>query len=220
MGTVSLMKAPTEIAILLFEGITALDAVGPFEALSRLPSTRVRFVGTRAGPMRTGNDQLGICADVELPEVSAADVLLIPGGDRVGLLSLLSDPNVIDWIRRIDLTTKYTASVCTGSIVLAATGALNGRRAATHWQAKDALARYGATFVAERYVFDGKYVTSAGVSAGLDMALALCAELAGSEVAEAIQLSLQYDPKPLFAAGDPARATPERLRLVAEVLGR
>jgi transcriptional regulator GlxA family with amidase domain len=190
---------------LLFDEITALDAVGPYEVLTRLPGARVRFVGQRLG--RVASDAgLGMHVDATLDEVRATDLLLVPGG--FGARKLQSDERVLSWLRAIDATTKLTTSVCTGSLLLGAAGLLRGRRATSHWAFFDALAAHGATPVSERYVEDGKYRTAAGVSAGIDLALSLALELHGKDVAQAIQLSIEYDPAPPLDAGNAQRVDP------------
>jgi putative intracellular protease/amidase len=196
-----------DIAILLFDRFTALDAVGPYEVLTRLPGAVVTFVAKSTGPVRTDTTRLAITADAALSDVSAADILLIPGGP--GQTELMDDAEVLEWVRAVDAATTWTTSVCTGSLVLGAAGLLRGKRATSHWLALEQLADFGAEPTSERVVFDGKVVTAAGVSAGIDMALALTARLAGNEVAQAIQLGIEYDPQPPFDAGSPAKAPAE-----------
>ncbi len=192
-----------QIAILAFERLTLLDAVGPYEVLSKLPGAEVRWVGLSPADVRAdGGLCLGI--DATLEQVSAADVLLVPGG--FGVRALLSDRRVLDWLRQIHETTRFTASVCTGSLLLAAAGLLAGVDATTHWARREQLAALGVNVLAERVVERGKLITAAGVSSGIDMALTLAARLAGNETAQAIQLALEYDPKPPFDAGSPDRA--------------
>ena len=191
-----------QIDFLLFDEITALDAVGPYEVLSRLPGARVRFVGQRVGRINS-QAGLGMHVDATLDEVRATDLLLVPGG--FGVKRLQSEERVLAWLRAIDTTTRLTTSVCTGSLLLGAAGLLRARRATTHWAHFEALAAHGATPVSERYVSDGKYRTAAGVSAGIDLALSLAVELAGLEVARAIQLSIEYDPAPPIDAGNAGR---------------
>jgi transcriptional regulator GlxA family with amidase domain len=207
------------VTIFLFNGVTALDAVGPFEALQRLRDIQIEFVGASRGEKRTGDGFLGLIADKCIDEVSESDVLILPGGAAPGLTETLSDEGVLRWVRKIDRTTKCTASVCTGSLLLGAAGLLSGRSAATHFRARDALAHFGATYSPARLVFDGKYATSAGVSAGIDLGLALCERIAGREIGEAVELSMQYDPHPPFGTGNPSTsATADRLRLIQNSL--
>jgi len=200
------------IAILIFDRLTALDAVGPYEVLSRLPGAELVFVAEQAGPKRTDTGALALTADASLAELTDPDVLLIPGGE--GNRPLLADETVLDWVRTADAGSTWTTSVCTGSLVLGAAGILEGRRATSHWAHLERLADYGATPVSERVVIDGKLVTAAGVSAGIDMALTLAAEIAGEQVAQAIQLGIEYDPNPPFDAGSPQKAPEELVDLI------
>jgi transcriptional regulator GlxA family with amidase domain len=193
-----------QIVFLLFDGLTALDAVGPYEVLARLPGAEVSFVGKTAGTILTGDQKLRVGTDAALEDVKACDLLVVPGG--FGTRPLESDARVLDWVRAIDQTTRITASVCTGSFVLAAAGLLKGKRATSHWAVRHRLAEYGAIPVGERIVRDGKFATAAGVSAGIDLGLALALELAGPEVAATIQLGIEYDPAPPLDAGHPDRA--------------
>jgi len=204
-----------DIVFLLFDRITALDAIGPYEVLARLPDARVTFAAPAKGIVRTDNGMLGLEAGASIDEVSRADVLVVPGGFGTRLLE--KDPRVLAWVRSIDATTRITASVCTGALLLAAAGLLKGRRANTHWAVRDKLAEYGAIPTAGRIVRDGKYATAAGVSAGIDFALDLAIELAGRTIAETIQLGIEYDPAPPLDAGDPLKAPPA---VRDEVLGR
>ena len=201
-----------DIAILIFDRITALDAVGPYEVLSRLPGATVTFVAETPGPKRTENGQLALIADARLDEMPAPDVVVVPGG--YGQADLMDDGPVHEWLRNVHKTSTWTASVCTGSLILAAAGLLSDVRATSHWLAIDELGRLGAEPVSERVVFDGKIVTASGVSAGIDMALALAARIAGDQVAQAIQLSIEYDPSPPFDAGSPEKAPSEIVELV------
>jgi transcriptional regulator GlxA family with amidase domain len=200
------------IAILIFDGVTALDAVGPYEVLSRLPGAELRFVAAERGVKRTDTGALGLSADRELDEVAAPDVLLVPGGE--GNRPLLDDDEVLEWVRGADEGSTWTTSVCTGALVLAAAGILDGKRATTHWAYLDQLRELGADPVAERIVVDGKVMTAAGVSAGIDMALTLAARIAGEDFARAVQLGIEYDPEPPFDSGSPAKASPELVELV------
>jgi putative intracellular protease/amidase len=192
------------IVIPLYEGFTALDAVGPYEVLRMLPGAEVVFAASEAGPIRDGVGALAITADAALSDIEACEVLLVPGGP--GSRKLVHDEALAGWIRRMDAGTAWTTSVCTGSLLLGAAGLLQGRKATTHWAAVEVLESFGATYTAERVVFQGKVVTAAGVSSGIDMALALVARLAGQTTAEAIQLAIEYDPQPPFDAGSLAKA--------------
>jgi transcriptional regulator GlxA family with amidase domain len=196
-----------DIAILIYDRLTALDAIGPYEVLSRLPDARVTFIAGARGPVRTDRGSLALHADAALEELRRPDVVLVPGGP--GQVALMDDDDVLRWVREAHEGAQWTASVCTGALVLAGAGVLAGRRATTHWLAVDQLRELGAQPVDERVVFDGDIVTAAGVSAGIDMALALAARIAGDEVAQMIQLGIEYDPQPPFDAGSPAKAPTE-----------
>ena len=203
-----------KIAFLIFDKLTALDAIGPYEVLSRLPEAELHFVAKAAGPKRTDTGRLGISADLSLDEITDPDIVLVPGGE--GNRPLLEDDEVLDWLRAAHEQTKWTTSVCTGSLVLGAAGILEGKRATSHWAFRDELGQYGAEPVAERYVVDGKVVTAAGVSAGLDMALHLTALEHGEDLARAIQLGIEYDPAPPFDSGSPEKADPELVELIRQ----
>jgi transcriptional regulator GlxA family with amidase domain len=191
-------------SILIFDGITALDAVGPYEVLGRPPGWEVEFVGKSRGEVRSDSGALGLSADRALDEVEQSDILLVPGGK--GNRRLLQDEEVLGWVRRLDQESTWTTSVCTGSLVLGAAGLLDGRRATGHWLYLEMLRQFGAEPVRERWVEDGKLLTAAGVSAGIDMALYLVGLEAGPEAAQAVQLAIEYDPQPPFDAGSPEKA--------------
>jgi transcriptional regulator GlxA family with amidase domain len=200
------------IALLVFDRLTALDAVGPYEVLSRLPGADLRLVGKQVGVKRTDTGALGLEADLALADLPDPDVVLVPGG--AGSRPLMSDAEVLDWVRAAHETSTWTTSVCTGALVLGAAGLLQGKRATTHWAYLDRLRELGAEPVSERVVEDGKVITAAGVSAGIDMALGLAARIAGEDVAHAIQLGIEYDPQPPFDSGSPAKAHPRVIELV------
>jgi putative intracellular protease/amidase len=193
-----------KIVFLAFDGMTLLDAIGPQEVLARLPGGEVVFAAPARAPVRPDGVGPALVPDLSIDEVTACDLLVCPGG--LGTRRLMRDARVLEWVRAIDAGTRITASVCTGALVLGAAGLLAGRRANTHWAVRDRLASFGAIPTAARVVRDGKYASAAGVSAGIDLALTLAAELAGPEVAGAIQLGIEYDPDPPFAWGDPERA--------------
>lgn len=201
-----------KIAILIFEKLTALDAIGPYEVLSRLPGAELDFVAPEAGIKHTDTGRLGLEATKSIDELTDPDIVLVPGGE--GNRPLLTDQRVLDWLRAAHEQTTWTTSVCTGSLVLGAAGILEGKRATSHWVYRDALREYGAEPVAERVVEDGKVITAAGVAAGIDMALHLAGRVAGDEVAQAIQLGIEYDPDPPFDTGSPAKAPPELVELI------
>jgi putative intracellular protease/amidase len=201
-----------EIAIPIFDRLTALDAVGPYEVLSRLPDARVRFVAQEPGPKQTENGMLSLTAEAALEDVPSPDVLVVPGG--FGTRPLMEDEAMLDWIRGVHETSQWTTSVCTGSLLLAAAGLLDGLEATSHWGALDLLAQYGAKPTQRRVVEQGKIITAAGVSSGIDMALTLAARIAGDEIAQAIQLGIEYDPQPPFDSGSLAKA-PENVKQAA-----
>ena len=194
-----------KIAILLYEGFTALDAIGPYEILSRLPNARVDFVAERTGAVTADTNRLALVASKTLDDVPEPDLLLVPGGLQ-GTLDATENPAIQEWIRHAHRHTRWTTSVCTGSLILDAAGVLDGVDATTHWYSRTWLDQYGATYRPERYVRRGKIVTAAGVSAGIDMALWLVSEMAGEQVARTVQLAIEYDPDPPFDSGSFASA--------------
>jgi transcriptional regulator GlxA family with amidase domain len=197
-----------QIAILLFDQLTALDAVGPYEVLHRLPNAHVSFVAAEPGSKWTDHGALALVADHALHAVPKPDIVVVPGGD--GQVAARTDESVLRWLRTAHETSQWTTSVCTGSLILGAAGLLQGKRATSHWTALETLRQFGAEPVAdERVVFEGKVVTAAGVSSGIDMALTLAARVAGDDVARAIQLSIEYDPQPPYDSGHTSKAPPE-----------
>jgi putative intracellular protease/amidase len=200
------------VAIPIFDQLTALDAIGPYEVLSRIPGATVTFVAAEPGPKRTETGTLALLADAPLSELAEPDVLVFPGG--FGTRALMKDERTLDWVRHAHEHTRWTTSVCTGALVLAAAGILDGLEATTHWLLLDTLAKYGAEPVSRRVVEQGKVITAAGVSAGIDMALTLAARIAGDDLAQAIQLGIEYDPEPPFRGGSVASAPPEIIELV------
>jgi len=201
-----------DIAIPIFDGLTALDAVGPYEVLSRLPDARVRFLAAEPGPKRTDNGMLALTADGALDDLQSPEVVVMPGG--LGTRALMHDEQMLDWVRAAHETSDWTTSVCTGALVLGAAGILDGLEATTHWALMDTLGRIGATPVNRRVVEQGKVITAAGVSSGIDMALTLAARIAGEDVARAIQLAIEYDPEPPFDSGSIEKAPPAVVELV------
>jgi transcriptional regulator GlxA family with amidase domain len=208
-------RRPMKTAILIFDGITALDAVGPYEVLRSVPGWEVEFVAATPGEKRTDSGSLGLTADRALAEATDPDIVLVPGG--AGNRQLLDDEEVLSWLREVDRQTTWTTSVCTGSLVLGAAGLLEGKRATGHWLYLEPLRGFGAEPTGERVVEEGKTITAAGVSAGIDMALHLVGREAGPEVAQAVQLAIEYDPQPPFDAGSPAKAPESIVELVTAV---
>ncbi|MFF3124847.1 DJ-1/PfpI family protein [Streptomyces sp. NPDC057908] len=193
-----------QIAIVLFDRFTSLDAVGPYEMLARTPGAETVFVAERTGPVRNDNGSLALVADKTFADVPAPDVVVVPGGP--GQSDQMENEALLGWLRMADATSTWTTSVCTGSLLLAAAGLLKGRRATSHWLALDILKSFGTDATGERVVFDGKYVTAAGVSSGIDMGLTLLGRIANDEHAMAVQLLTEYDPQPPYDAGSPAKA--------------
>jgi transcriptional regulator GlxA family with amidase domain len=200
-----------QIAILIFDKLAAQDAIGPYEVMRNVPEWDVEFVAKRKGEVRAEGG-LGLIADRAIDEVDSADVVLVPGG--FGNRPMLTDEEILSWLRQVDATTKWTTSVCTGSLVLGAAGLLEGKRATGNWLVLDPLREYGADPVGGRFVEDGKVITAAGVTAGIDMALHLVAREVGPEIAQAVQLGIEYDPDPPFDSGSPEKAPPEIVELV------
>jgi transcriptional regulator GlxA family with amidase domain len=206
-----------QTAILIFDKLTALDAIGPYEVLRSVPGWEVRFVAPAKGEVRTDSGALGLSADYSIEEVTEPDIVLVPGG--AGNRPLMTDETVLSWLREADRHTKWTTSVCTGSLVLGAAGLLEGKRATCHWLFLERLREFGAQPTGERVVEEGKVITAAGVSAGIDMALHLVGREAGPEVAQAVQLGIEYDPQPPFDAGSPAKAPAPIVEAVTAVAG-
>ncbi|GAA4621066.1 DJ-1/PfpI family protein [Actinoallomurus vinaceus] len=202
-----------QIVFALYEEFTALDAVGPYEVLSRLPGATAVFAAMERGPVRT-DGALTVMAEAALEEIDRCDVLVVPGGPGTRDV-VLGDQRYVDWVRRVHPTTRWTTSVCSGSLILGAAGLLRGLDATTHWGLRKELEATGARYVPERTVEQGRILTAAGVSAGIDMALTLAARIGGDVAAQAIQLWIEYDPQPPFDSGSPAKASPETLDFVA-----
>lgn len=195
-----------EIAVVLYRGMTALDAIGPYEVLRQLPGAKLRFVSNEVGPVATDSGVLFLGATHTFAETPSPDLVLVPGGTAIA--SAMENTELTSWLRKVHETTTWTTSVCTGSMVLAAAGILEGLPATTHWISQSALGLMGAKPQREaRIVREGKIVTAAGVSAGIDLGLWLAGEIAGRKVAEAIQLGIEYDPQPPFDAGHPSKAS-------------
>jgi putative intracellular protease/amidase len=204
------------VAIPLFARFTALDAVGPYEVLQRVPSVDITFVGHQRGEVRSDNGMLGLTCDATFAEIASPDVVVFPGG--VGTRVLIKDETVLDWLREAHRHTRFTTSVCTGGLVLAAAGLLHGLTATTHWRAQELFNELGATYVPDRVVehLPQRIITAAGVSSGIDMALRLLELLVGREAAEASQVMIEYDPEPPFDSGSLAKASLATKRLALE----
>jgi transcriptional regulator GlxA family with amidase domain len=206
-------KRPLEIAVYLYPGMTAFDAIGPYDILSSgIPDSIIRFVAKERGLVRMDSQMLSLNADYAIREINSADILLIPGGGATP--KQMQDQEVLAWVRRIHEKSKWTASVCTGSLILAAAGLLKGLEATTHWAAMENLSIFGAKPSRRRVVKQGKIITAAGVSAGIDMALSLVALECGIEQAKAVQLVIEYDPEPPFDTGSIEKASAEMVTKV------
>jgi len=205
-----------QVAIPVYPRLTALDAVGPYEVLQRVPSLDVVFVGAEKGTVRTENDMLGLTVDATFDEVGAPDVVVVPGG--IGSRAVLDGGPLLDWVRAVHPGTRYTTSVCSGALVLAAAGLLDGLTATTHWSCLDVLARFGAVPVSERVVehLPERIITAAGVSSGIDMGIRLVELLVDAVAAQAAQVFIEYDPQPPFDAGHPSKVGADVMARVQE----
>ncbi|MEM8926719.1 MAG: DJ-1/PfpI family protein [Bacteroidota bacterium] len=204
-----LYEAPKDtvqtIGFLLYDGFFTMDAMGPLSVLNSMYPTEKKLIG-RTRDTITSSDKVKIEVDYGIDDIEQLDMLVVPGG-FIETYQATKDEELLAWIRKIDKSTKYTVSVCTGAWILGAAGVLDGKEATTHWyRAEENLAKYGATFIKKRYTNDGKYWTSAGVSAGIDMSLALVDQILGRNYAEFIALNLEYDPQPPFESGHPDKA--------------
>jgi transcriptional regulator GlxA family with amidase domain len=207
-----------QIAALVFDAITPLDIVGPIEVLARMPGAEIVIVGKQRGPVRDPRTHWTLTAEASIAEVPRPDVLVLPGG--AGVRPLCAEEPILEWLRLAHGTTSWTTSVCTGSLLLGAAGLLRGLTATTHWASRELLEQFGARYVEERVVQQGKIMTSAGVSSGIDMALTLVAKMAGDDIAKGIQLSIEYDPQPPFNCGAPSKAEPAVLDRVRQTMQR
>jgi transcriptional regulator GlxA family with amidase domain len=206
-----------QIAILLYPGVSALDAVGPWEVLSRMPNTDVRFVGKEVGPVITEGGALLLGVSHTVAETPSPDLVLVPGGTTTA--RQMVDDDLLDWLRKVHEATTWTTSVCTGALILGAAGILKGLPATTHWYKMGVLKIMGARPQPdERIVQSGKIVTAAGVSAGIDLALWLAGEIHGPACAEAIQLVIEYDPHPPFDSGHMSKASKETQELAEKMM--
>lgn len=206
-----------QIAIGLYPGFTALDAIGPYAVFTNVPGADVVLCAEQEGSLADESGLLRLDLEHTFDDVPVPDVLLVPGGLVTRLVAAEGGP-IVDWIRSAHETTTYTTSVCTGALLLGAAGVLTGLRATTHWLAYDHLRRYDADATEERVVIEGKVATAAGVSAGIDLALTLVDKLYGAEVAQAVQLGIEYDPQPPHDTGAPSKAPAEIRELVSAVM--
>mgnify|MGYP001576504734 FL=1 len=204
------MADTLQIGILFFPNVTQLDAMGPAQVLSRLPGAKMHMIWKSRDPVTTDSG-FAVLPTTTFADCPQLDVICVPGG--MGQVALMNDEETLAFLRRQAESARYITSVCTGSLVLAAAGLLKGYRSACHWSVRDELAAFGAVPVAERVVRDRNRLSGGGVTAGIDFGLTLAAELAGEQVAKAIQLMMEYDPKPPFDSGSPEKAGPELVAL-------
>ncbi|MEL7375905.1 MAG: DJ-1/PfpI family protein [Bacteroidota bacterium] len=206
-----------DIVIYIYNGMTMLDAIGPYELLRNVKGVNIKFVSKEKGEITADSHFIHINSKYGIDEVSSADILLIPGS-TIAFVREMKDQKLLDWIKKIDATTQRTVSVCTGSIILAATGLLTGKKATSHWKPIGLLAQFGVAPTRERIVDEGKYITAAGVSAGLDMAIYLIDQLKGEKAAKAAQLSIEYDPNPMFRSGNYLTAEKDIIKLSEQIM--
>ncbi|MCB0977147.1 MAG: DJ-1/PfpI family protein [Acidimicrobiales bacterium] len=206
-----------QIAIALYPRFTSLDAIGPYEVFSEVPGAEVVLCAARTGPLADDHDSFKVLVEHSFDDVTSPDIVVVPGGPVAEHLARGGDP-IVDWVKSVDRTTTFTTSVCTGALILGAAGLLDGLDATTHWASYDELAGYGARPVEQRVVRQGKVWTAAGVSSGIDLALTLVSELHGPELAQAVQLGIEYDPQPPFDSGAASKADPAIVDLVRSVL--
>lgn len=209
-----------QIAIMLYPGFTALDFIGPYESLHYLPDAEVRFVWHEPGPVTADSGVLVVGATHTFDETQTPDLVLVPGG--FSTLQHARDEKVLDWVRRVHQSTQWTTSVCSGSVILAAAGLLEGKRATSHWAALPVLRTFGVEPVGDERIVDagGRIVTAAGVSAGIDLGLWLAGRIAGEAKAKAIQLSMEYDPQPPFDSGHMSKASAATKATATAMMGR
>ncbi|MGE8034103.1 DJ-1/PfpI family protein [Lysinibacillus sp. NPDC093692] len=203
-----------KVIIFLYNGVTMLDAIGPYEVLKNMEDTEVLFVAEKTGEIKADSGFIDINVKYNIDDIKDADILIIPGS-TIGFMQEMKNANVLNWIREVDKTTKWTTSVCTGSLLLASAGLLNGLKATSHWRVINLLSNFGAIATRERVIEQGKYITSSGVSAGIDMALHLSNKLVGEDQTKAIQLTIEYDPQPIFNSGNFSNAE-EKIKKIVE----
>ena len=206
-----------QIVIYIYNGMTMLDAIGPYEVLRNLKDVNIKFVSKQKGEITADSHFIHINSKYSIDEISSADILLIPGS-TIGFIREMKDRTVLSWIKKMDEQTQKTVTVCTGSMILAATGLLKGKKATSHWKPINLLSEFGAIPTRERIIEEGKYITAAGVSAGIDMALYLVDLLEGPEVAKAAQLAIEYDPKPLYQSGNYLTADKDIIKLSEKMM--
>lgn len=201
-----------KIAIFIYNGLTMLDAIGPYEVLRNMRGAEVFFVAETKGEIKADSNFVHLNAKYDFEDIKSADILIIPGS-TITFIREMKNKKVLNWIKEVDKTTKWTTSVCTGSLILAATGLLNGLKATSHWKTVNLLKEHDAVPTRERFVEEGKFITAAGVSAGIDMALYLSDRIVGEKETKAIQLFLEYDPSPIYHSGNYAKANKEVIKM-------
>lgn len=208
-----------EIIIYIYNGMTMLDAIGPYEVLRNIKGAKVKFVASKKGEIMADSHFLHLNAKYEIADIQKADILLIPGS-TIAFIREMKNQELLNWIKRIDQTTQKTVTVCTGSLILAAAGLLKDKKATSHWKPIEMLAQFGAIPTRERIIEEGKYLTAAGVSAGIDMAIYLVNLLEGATAAKAAQLAIEYDPQPMFQSGNYLKAETEVIQLAEKNMER
>lgn len=206
-----------EIVIYIYNGMTMLDAIGPYEVLRNIKGANIKFVAKNKGEITADSHFVHLNAKFSIDEIEEADVLLIPGS-TIAFIREMKDQEILTWIRKVDITTQKTVSVCTGSIILAAAGLLKNRKATSHWKPINLLSDFGAIPTRDRVIEDGKFITAAGVSAGIDMAIYLINNMKGTLAAKAAQLAIEYDPKPQFKSGNYLTADKEVIKLAEKIM--
>jgi len=206
-----------QIAIYIYNGMTMLDAIGPYEVLRNIKGVNIKLVSKQKGEVQADSKFIHLNSKYEIDEITKADILLIPGS-TIAFIREMKDKKVLNWIKQVNETTQKTVTVCTGSLILAATGLLKNKKATSHWKPIDLLSEFGAIPTRERIVEEGKFITAAGVSAGIDMALFLVNQLEGERVAKAAQLAIEYDPKPMYNAGNYLNADKEIIDLCEKIM--
>jgi len=213
------MEGNMKIIIYLYNGITMLDAIGPYEVLRKMTDAEVYFVAEKTGEVKADSGFIDINVKYSIDDIKSADILIIPGS-TIGFIKEMKNENVLKWIKEVDKTTKWTTSVCTGSMLLASAGLLTGLKATSHWKPINLLSDFGAIPTRERIVEQGKYITAAGVSAGIDMALYLSNKIVGEDETKAIQLTIEYDPQPIFNSGNYSNADEKIIKIAENKLSR
>jgi len=206
-----------EIVIYIYNGMTMLDAIGPYEVLRSMKGANIKFVSKEKGEITADSHFIHINSKFGIEDISKADILLIPGS-TIAFVREMKDKKVLNWIRKMNETTQKTVTVCTGSIILAATGLLKDKKATSHWKPINLLSEFGAIPTRERIIEEGKFITAAGVSAGIDMAIYLVNQLKGEKAAKAAQLSIEYDPKPMFKSGNYLTADKDIIELSTKIM--